>query len=198
MLNITRRSALGFQNAVFKEFAFLEKEFGYWRAESNETRVRYETDASFVNIYHGRTSFEVGVEIGQRASSPDREERFGLIDILELAGVRRELGFEGFQASDRARVEMVVKKAAEFVHLYAVHAIRGEEEAFSLLRATQQKLSDSFLNEMAMSRLREQASAAWAKKDYAKLISLYEPVAGKLSAPELKKLDYARKRASGL
>ena len=181
MLDKTTRSDLDFQGTVCIEFGFLESEFAYRRAETTDTRVRYETNTTFVNIYHGRVSFEVGVEIGPRTGSPDHEESFGLIDILELAGVRRELRFEGLQASDPARVGMAVKKAAEFVHSYAGGALRGEEEVFSLLRATQQRLSDSFLDEMAMSRLRGQASAAWAKKDYAKLISLYEPVAEKLT-----------------
>ncbi|MGH9525210.1 MAG: hypothetical protein ACRD2F_00930 [Terriglobales bacterium] len=39
-------------------------------ARAEDTLVRYESGAVFVNIYHGRASCEVGLEVGLRERKP--------------------------------------------------------------------------------------------------------------------------------
>lgn len=65
----TDRSKLGFKEAVSANFKFLRK-FGFHRARAEATFIRYETvrfltkKKLFVNVYHGRGSYEMGVQIG--------------------------------------------------------------------------------------------------------------------------------------
>lgn len=59
------RERLGFEAAVVENFAFL-KEAGFECVRRECTFVRYESKRVFVNVYHGRGSFELGVEGNRR------------------------------------------------------------------------------------------------------------------------------------
>jgi len=77
------RWQLGFQDSVLSSFDFLST-YGLRPVEESATFVRYESSSVFVNVYHGRASFEIGVEIGRR----DRPEKYGLDYIVSWAGKR--------------------------------------------------------------------------------------------------------------
>lgn len=62
---------------MLSSFDFL-RAYGLKPVEEDVTFVRYESDAMFVNVYHGRGSFEIGVEIGRL----DRPEKYGLDYIV--------------------------------------------------------------------------------------------------------------------
>ena len=77
------RASLGFLEAATSEFMFLVEEFAFSCVKRDVTFVRYESKNVFVNIYHGRSSFELNVEIGERSLSENTRERsFAIGDIL--------------------------------------------------------------------------------------------------------------------
>ena len=84
------RWQLGFKDAVLLSFGFL-RTYGLKPVEEDVTLVRYESDAVFVNVYYGRGSFEIGVEIGRL----DRPEKYGLDYIVSWAG-KQAWEAEGF------------------------------------------------------------------------------------------------------
>jgi hypothetical protein len=58
------RERLAFKDAVMSGFRFFD-DLGFRPAKQEMTFVRYESADVFVNVYHGRASFELGVEIGK-------------------------------------------------------------------------------------------------------------------------------------
>src|SRR5687767_11892121 len=58
------RWRLGFKEAVLANFGFLQQ-IGFKPVTEDVTFVRYESKTVFVNVYHGRASFEIGVEVGR-------------------------------------------------------------------------------------------------------------------------------------
>ena len=60
-----RRMQLGFSLEVLSAFQFLTQDYGFKCVKNDVTFVRYESESTFVNIYHGRRSYELGVEIGK-------------------------------------------------------------------------------------------------------------------------------------
>src|SRR5260370_23757025 len=81
------RSALGFSQAAASAFRFLEERFGFRITERQPTRLRYENRTTFVNLYHGRLSYELGFEVGPLFQNQGAiQERFILEEILENAG----------------------------------------------------------------------------------------------------------------
>jgi len=74
------RRSLGFVDAVRSAFGFLVADLGFDVADTDVTRVRYESDRMFVHVYHGRRSYAIGIEVG------NRHERdapgYGLAEVL--------------------------------------------------------------------------------------------------------------------
>lgn len=193
------RWELGFKEAVLASFDFLRK-YGFSCVRAEPTFVRYETSALlstknlFVNVYHGRGSYELGVEIGPR----DRDQAsLALPLIVEWASRKKGENLNQqtiFQASTREGVQQFVPKLAELVQKYATLFLEGDPTAYQ--SAAQHVRRDSALceKEIQLRRVREQAEAAWHDKDYAQVVGLYEPFQEDLSRSEGMRLEYAKKQ----
>src|ERR1700680_1402044 len=123
------RAKLGFQEAVLSGFKFLS-EFGFRPVEQKVTFVRYESSQVFVNVYHGRASYELGVEVG-RLTEPER--KLHVFTIVCWAGAAQAEGFGQhvmFQVGTRTGVLEFVPKLAALVKKYAIALLQGDENAF--------------------------------------------------------------------
>jgi hypothetical protein len=83
------RAELGFREAVLSNFRFLI-DLGLHPVEEQVTLVRYESQAVFINIYHGRSSYALAVEIG-RLDHPT--VWLSIDDIIAWAGAEEAEGF---------------------------------------------------------------------------------------------------------
>jgi hypothetical protein len=188
-----RREELGFAEAVAGEFAFLEEK-GFRRTRSSATLVRYESERVFVNVYHGRASYELNVEIGLRTASPDEPERpFSIAEIIELRRGQHEKGFTPPQSTMPEGMQEFVSQLASMVERDAEPSLTGDALFFEQLSRFRVEKSDAYLRELKLKNARRAANAAWHDKDYARVIELYEPLQAALTPAELKKLAYARK-----
>ena len=189
------RAELGFSEAVLSAFAFLTKEYAFHLETLTPTLVRFESPSLFVNIYHGRSSYELGFEVGQRADEPRKEEsKFSLGDILDLMDENVSCNYAPPQASTANSVRAFVPKLATLVQTYAGPVLRGDAGVFERLEGIQTKKSQDLLRDWKLKEVREKAESAWRRRDYAKLVSLFESVQQSLTPAEAKKLDYAKKR----
>ena len=189
------RDQLGFVSEVMSAFKFLLTEYGFICVRVEPSFVRYESSSIFVNIYHGRTSSELGVEIGKLENIPGLQENWYTIgEVMDLVGIREKLKFTFFQASTQERVKTLVPKLAEYVREYAKPIFEGNTQIFEKLEELRSKKSDEYIKEMRLRRIREEAEKSWHKKDYAKLVELYNSMKDDLTLVEVKKLEYAQKR----
>lgn len=87
------RGRLGFASVVSEEFSFL-LELGFRLVEASDTLARYESDGRLVRVFHGRGSYELGVEVGRwiEVDGVSREQAFPLRDIVALRGDRSAAG----------------------------------------------------------------------------------------------------------
>jgi hypothetical protein len=187
------RAQLGFKDAVLSNFRFLE-DFGLRPIEEKVTLVRYESSEVFVNLYHGRASYELGVEIG-RPKEP--EAQLSIFDVVRWAGAEKAEGFGQhvmFQVSSRAGVQEFVPKLAALVKKYAIPLLRGDENAYrSALELRAKQYADE-VKRGNLSVARRKAEEAWHAKDYAQVVQLYVPVREELTEVEAKKLAYAEQQ----
>jgi hypothetical protein len=189
-----RREELGFLEAVLREFSFLEEQ-GVRSTRKDVTLVRYESERVFVNVYHGRASYELNVEIGLRTASPEERERpFSIGEIVELGSGGCSGGFTPPQSNTPEGVRKFVPQLASMVEKYAGPALSGDALFFEQLSGLRVKKSDAYLTEQKLKAMRRAVDAAWHDKDYAKVVTLYEPLQENLTPAELKKLSYARKQ----
>src|SRR6266545_442730 len=101
----------GFVSEVRTAFNFLLTDYGFSCVKIEPTFLRYESPLIFINIYHGRKSSELGVEIGQLNNVLGaRENHYTIGEVMDLMEVREKHGFTFFQASTRERVRMLIPK----------------------------------------------------------------------------------------
>lgn len=189
------RARLAFAEQALSAFDFLKKEYDFHVVEAEPTFVRYESPSVFVNIYHGRASFELGFEVGRLSDETGKEEQpYSLSMIIELMGAQDETGYTFLQASTQERVKEFVPKLASLVKSYAASALKGDPSTFKQLAVTRSQMSDQLHKDMKLRDVREQAAKAWQTKNYVKLADLYESIFEDLTPAEIKKLDYVNKR----
>lgn len=191
------RSRLAFKEVVLFSFEFL-RSYGLKPVEEEVTFVRYESETVFVNVYHGRASFELGVEVG-RLSEPS--EKFSIYDIVAWAGTEQAEGFGQhtmFQVSSREGVQKFVPRLAGLFKKYAVELLRGEPDAYDSVGKVRAHRAREFEKEMRLKGIRTEAEAAWHAKDYTRVVELYDSVREDLTKVEAKKLAYAEKQVLSL
>ena len=179
---------------MLASFEFL-RPYGLKPAEENATLVRYESDTVTVNVYHGRASYEIGVEIGRR----DRPERYGLGYLVSSAGndAWEAEGFGRstmFQVSTPEGVRKLVPKVAELVRKYGDRFLSGDPAFYAQLADANERAGMAYERQQMLKRIRKDAEAAWDAKDFARVAELYDPISDGLTEIEIRKLAYARKR----
>lgn len=202
------RSQLRFEEAVISAFAFLTTPaYGFKCAASDVTLVRYESADVFVNIYHGRSSYELGCEIGLRvgrdgtalghgAEEEHPEEGFTIWEIARLAGAAGIDDRTFLQASTAERVEQLVSQLAQLVRTHAVSALRGDPTYYASLRQARTNWFENYMIDSRLERARADVARAWQGKNYAEVVRLFEPLGDELTPAESKKLEYARRHSA--
>lgn len=184
------RTQLGFKDDVLSSFKFLAN-FGLRPVEEKVTFVRYESSEVFVNVFHGRASYELGVEIGRLK---EQDAKLSIFDIVRWAGAEKDGGFGHhvmFQVSSRAGVREFVPKLAALAQKYAVPLLRGDEDAYRTALESRAKRCADEVKEGNLRAVRSKADAAWQAKDYARVVELYGTIRKELTEVEAKKLAYA-------
>lgn len=187
------RARLGFKDAVLSSFKFLSQ-FGLRPVQEKVTFVRYESSQAFVNVYHGRASFELGVEVGRLTES---DEKVTLYDIVACAGAEKVEGFGHhvmFQVSSREGVREFVPKLARLLEKYGTSFLKAERDAYRAVSEARSHAAIDYEKQVNLRDVRRRVETAWHAKDYAQVVELYGPVRDDLNEVEAKKLAYAEQR----
>jgi len=187
------RALLAFSDAVHANFGFLCA-LGFRPVKDDVTCVRYESPEVFVNVYHGRASFELGVEIGRLS---DAEKKVNLYEIINWAGAGDAEGFGKhvmFQVSTREGVQEFVPKLARLTQKYGIRLLKGDAAAYREVYATSARSAAEYEKEVALKNVRQKAEAAWHSKDYIRTVELYSAVRNDLTEVEARRLAYAEQQ----
>ena len=185
------REELKFSDITLSAFSFLAEEHSFRCIRVEQTLVRYESSKVFVNIYHGRLSYTIGVEVGCLPNLPSMDEvYYTLYEIISALDEDRLDILSPFQASTPEAVEKCVLKLAEIVRHYANSALDGNQDTYQRLRENRHI---KFLK-YQINQVKIRAEEAWLIKDYNRVVELYSSLTGNLSPAEAKKLDYAKKK----
>jgi len=185
------RENLKFNYSVRSSFQFLTDDYNFELVKEEITFVRYETDQLFVNIYHGRLSYELGFECGLK--SKGEESRYRLNTILRglMGDTHKKQTF--YQASNKEAVANCLSKIASIVKEYCSSLLRVEDSAFAKVELASANEGRELTKKYTIGPVRKQAEQAWKNKEYEKVRSLYKTIEDKLSSIELKRLKYADK-----
>jgi hypothetical protein len=189
------RASLGFAEAVISAFKFLLEDFSFRCVRKDVTIVRFESNSVFVNVYHGRISFELNVEIGELAIGNEHPENpFTIGEILDLVNADEAVNYHPFQVHTVETVQRFVSDLASFVKRYAVPALLGDHGFFQRLSELRTQRSNEYLKNIRLNRTRTEVDAAWHQKNYPRVIELYDSMFHDLTPSEAKRLAYAKKK----
>ncbi|GAK55157.1 hypothetical protein U27_01988 [Candidatus Vecturithrix granuli] len=182
------RAGLKFAETVIAQFDFLTRNYGFACKRCEETFVRYESNKVFVNIYHGRNSYELGGEIGLLGSG--KEAKFGIASLMELRDPEKVKDLRYRIAYNEESVQKGLSELASLLQQYGDEALQGDLKIFEQL----QQLVKQYWAEMRASQIRPKAASVFQAKDYQKAAELYESMYDQLTKAELKKLEYAKSK----
>jgi hypothetical protein len=198
----TDRERLGFVDAVCRSFGFLTTEFGFTIVTQTPTMVRFEGNRTIVQVFHGRSSYVLGVEIGLKTPSRDGEVRYSLRELVALDESPGDVDYGEFQISSAVRLPAFVEQLAELTRRIGVKALEGDLEIFERL-AEQRRREGRVLTDASTAMwLREQAGKAWQDRDFASVVDAYAALASletvEMRRSETARLAYARRQLAGL
>jgi hypothetical protein len=183
------RSFLRFPEEVKERFAFL-KALGFCDVLVEVSLVRYEAPTMGINVFHGRRSYEIGLEI---ESMQVPIESYSISEILRLVDIKGAENYRNFMAH-------TVEGVAEGVHRLAIllrecidAGIFSDKQFFPRLKLQQDTLTKDYWFKMEFKQARHESESAWAKKDFGKVVQILSPLQEHLNPSDLKKLEYAKK-----
>ncbi len=190
-----QREQLNFISDAKSAFQFLE-DYAYAVVDEKATFLRYEGVLGFVNIFHGRQSYEVGVEFGP-PDNPE-EEVFFMGDLISLDNKSEAAGYFRPTADTPEAVEVHLKKQAQIFKDYGKRILNGDKTIWVDLQKEQSRRSIAYWRDVELRRARVNASQAFRSKRYQDYIDYLAAFEDKLTSSEKKKIEYARKHIDGL
>lgn len=189
------RDGLGFAAVVEAAFGFLERDFGLRLVRAEATFVRYEGERRFVNVFHGRASYELGVEIGRWVDVDGEvvEERFALAYAVALSRDPETVGFRAFTATDAAAVARFVPQLGEWTLEFVGPVIVADDDtAFERMSAQAARESQLYQQEGRAAILRRRVEAAWREHDFGRVVLAYREILDELPLVQLQRSELGR------
>jgi hypothetical protein len=188
------REQLQFAKAIIAAFEQFMSNTGFHRVATTLVWVRYESAEMFLNVYHGRVSYEIDVEVGRR--NVDRGYRYSLDDVLITLLGENHGQPTCLQASSASAVAACVDVAAGLVQRYYLPILRNDEGAWQRLEESTSQRNEAYTQAIVQEPVRKAADAAWDAKEYVRAAELYESIGDGLNPVERKRLEYVRRHST--
>ena len=152
------------------------------------------SDQVALTVYHGRRSYEIGVEFNRPGQPGARACR--VHDVLRARlgpGHTQQTYFQ--QASDQQKIIWCLDRLAALLADHCAGLLEGNEEIWARVENEIAQYEETQTRIIVEEPLRAQAATAWDKKDYRRVVALYgslEP--HHLSEIERRRLEYGLKR----
>ena len=198
MTRPTERKLLQFSELAESALTSLATEFGMVVAKSTPTLVRLEGPAVFVNFFHGRSSYEVGIEVGRRGHAEELTRPYDLAEVMAVTDADAARRYRRPQASDLDSLRSVVQRAVEQLVAYGRNALAGDPTFFDVLREVRLERAADSGRRLRHASARARAEEAWHLKDHRGVVAALEQLGDAITAAEAKKYAYSKKQLSGI
>lgn len=179
---------LGFVDLALKAFAFLLR-LGFVVTRRDGTLVRFERDNVFVNVYHGRSSYQVCLELGR----VPQNDIYWLHELLS-ATAPAHIDQARWQTADPEVLGRCLSSIGATIEQCCGPLLNGDTDAFEKLRAAAAPGRRAATLQAQFGAIIDRADKAWESKDLSKAAALYEKSEPGLDATRVRRLEYLRKR----
>lgn len=190
------RADLGFVDAVRDSFSLLLREFGFSEAACDDYVVHFQSPNGWLDILHDRASFEIDVALMQKSNSARVKAPFGMADLIRPSDALRAENYRAYSASNSESVCKGVKKLATEMRNFALPALNFDLIFLTQAEQARARAISSFVEDINRTQLNNEVKQAMKRRDWQRIVELYEPVKDQLNATEQKRLAIAKTRAS--
>ena len=183
------RDQLKFAESVRRHFAFLRQR-GFKEVSAEDTLVRFSNGALNIDVFHGRTSFEIGLEV------ESADERFSLEEIARLSNASAADECRRSSARTQGAVDSGVADVAKTFESHGARALHDFTALLPELQAQREAWLQQFEQEVLARQLRPKAEQAFRERRYPEAAALYQRFSSQLTPAERKKLEVARRRTT--
>ena len=179
------RKSLEFPASVKDAFAFLQN-FGYIIQHEDETLVQYIGRLGIISVYHGRSSYEIGIEFSQG----DNAETYSSGLLVKL--FESSVEFLKPIATTKELIQESLLNQAELFQKYGDRILSGDSHIWRQLKELGVKNSSDMEIRSNLRSARVAAEKAFKEHRYKDVVVCLSKVENWLTPLEKKKLSYAR------
>ncbi|MGB9154635.1 MAG: hypothetical protein WCD70_16295 [Alphaproteobacteria bacterium] len=183
------RTRLNFADAVARRFSAFLTDFGFLLIESSPTIVRYRKNDLEIDVYHGRSSYELGFGVTRNGV------RYSLGELIRATDPKAAEQYKNYAATAQSALNEGLDILAKEVQLYAANALRDDPKFFVTLESQRHLWAEKYALEVLERQLKPKAEEAFRQGRYREAYELYERIKSRLTPTELKKLNIAKVRA---
>ena len=181
---------LNFVRLTIQSFGFL-LQLGFRVARCDATLVRFETDVVFVNVYHGRLSYQLGVEVGHLGA----EELYSLHEVLSALSPD-SVAVARFQAATEKELERCLDIVARTMEDHCMGLLTDAKGGFDVLRESVAESRRLLTQQAQYGAIADKADLAWERQDWRQASRLYILAEPALSKIQRRRLGYLQKKGS--
>lgn len=175
-----------FAELALEAFAFLLG-LGYVVVRREPMTVRLESSTVYINLYHGRSSYALGMEIGRL----DRPEIYSLDEVLTTFAPR-DVGKARFQAVDVPTLDRCLRSLAAVIERDCSELLQGDTTAFEMLSEVASGSRDRATQQAQFGAILAEADRAWMDHDRDRAAHLYEAAMPALDDMRRRRLAFVR------
>lgn len=162
---------------------------GFALARSEKTLVVYTSGALSVEIYHGRASYEIGLNlvIG--------EARYSLGEVLRAIGDPAGEAYRNASGTDQASIEKAVDQLGDLLFQSIVPSLSDQLALSAVLEQCRADWARGYALQVLAENIRPLAEQAFRDRDFSRAAKLYSQISDALSEAEVRKYLYAKARS---
>jgi hypothetical protein len=180
---------LGFLAKAKTAFKFLES-YGFKIVKEDLGFIRYENTSYFINICHGRISYELHIELGHRGS----EDRYDLEDIIGMTDPIEEGKYFRPMPYTPESLDKFIEMHVQLLKKYGESLLNGDANTWDELHKYHERSVIKYWNNMQRESIQEKAAIAFRERRYSDFIKLYAGLEADLTQLERKKIEYAKRK----
>jgi hypothetical protein len=188
------RGELGFEESVRSAFGFLAS-YGFAPVAADEFSAHYASNCARLAVRHGRLSYELSLELGRADQPEELSHPYSMQDLIRVSDPDLARRYRDFAATSRDAIARGLQQLAENLLKFGDGALRCDAEFFAALARERSREIERFGRETQQAGQDAIARAAFDRRDWRRVIEVYEGRTDPLTRAERKRLEIARRHA---
>jgi hypothetical protein len=190
-MKTNRRTELNFLSTAKTVFSFLTEGNKYKIIRESDTYLKLKSGIGYIIVYHGRLSYEIGVEFSP--IDANEGELYTFEDLISLVDKQSASIYRRPSASTPDDVKNILIEQSNLLKEYGSRVLEGDERIWTELKQVKESRVKKYWSDRNATQVRAKANQAFRESRYKDYVNLLQDQDFELTKSEKKKLAYAEK-----